>query len=69
GKTITGTVTSVAPSATSGGDVVTYLVQVQFDPGALAVRVGMSANATILVESPQGVIQVPNRAIKSQGPF
>ncbi|HYO50904.1 MAG TPA: efflux RND transporter periplasmic adaptor subunit, partial [Chloroflexia bacterium] len=69
GKTMTGTVTSVAPSATSGGDVVTYLVQVQFNPDALAVRVGMSANATILVESRQGVIQVPNRAIKSQGPF
>jgi len=48
--------------------VVTYLVQVQFNPGKLPVKVGMSANADIQVEQHEGVLQVPNRAIKSQGP-
>ena len=45
----------------------TYQVDVQFNPGDLAVKTGMSANATITVESHQGVIQVPTRAIKTQG--
>jgi HlyD family secretion protein len=66
-KTITGTVTMVSTVATSGQDVVTYLVQVEFDPGSLPVKVGMSANANIRVERREGVIQVPNRALGPQG--
>ncbi|HET9493405.1 MAG TPA: HlyD family efflux transporter periplasmic adaptor subunit, partial [Chloroflexia bacterium] len=66
-QTITGMVTSVSPVATSGQDVVTYRVSVQFDPGDLAVKVGMSANASILVERREGVIMVPNRALQTVG--
>jgi HlyD family secretion protein len=66
-QTITGTVKSVSPVATSGQDVVTYRVSVQFDPGDLAVKVGMSANASILVERREGVLMVPNRALQTVG--
>jgi multidrug efflux pump subunit AcrA (membrane-fusion protein) len=66
---ITGTVTSVSPVATSGQDVVNYKVQVTFNPADLPVKVGMSANAAITVETRQNVMQVPNRAITTQGPL
>jgi HlyD family secretion protein len=67
GQTITGTVTSVASVATSSNNVVTYLVQVGFNPGDAPVKVGMSANAAIVVDSREGVMQVPSRAIQSLG--
>ncbi|HEX2510691.1 MAG TPA: hypothetical protein VHK66_09250, partial [Microvirga sp.] len=62
-----GTVTSISPVATSGQDVVTYKVSVEFEPGDLAVKVGMSANASILVERREGVLMVPNRALQTAG--
>jgi HlyD family secretion protein len=65
---ITGTVAYVATAATSGQDVVTYLVRVRFEPGAAPIKVGMSATANITVETHKDVIQVPNRALTSQGP-
>jgi HlyD family secretion protein len=68
GQVITGTVESVAPTATEEQNVVTYLVQVAFNPGDVPVKVGMSASATITVERHTNVIQVPTRAIQSQGP-
>ena len=40
-----------------------------FNPGDLGVKVGMSADASIRVERRENVIQVPNRALKSQGPY
>jgi multidrug efflux pump subunit AcrA (membrane-fusion protein) len=59
----------VSPVANSGSDAVTYSVKVSFNPGTLSVKVGMSANATIRVERKENAVQVPNRAIKQQGPF
>ena len=67
GKTITGTITSVATVASVDQNVVTYLVEVQLHPDALPVKVGMSGTAGIQVEQRTGVLQVPNRAIKSTG--
>lgn len=64
-----GVVESIAPTPTSGQSVVTYLVQVGFDPGTAGVQVGMSADLSIEVERHAGVIQVPNRAISSLGPI
>ncbi|HYP40971.1 MAG TPA: HlyD family efflux transporter periplasmic adaptor subunit [Chloroflexia bacterium] len=69
GQTITGTVSSVSPIANSGSDAVTYAVKVTFNPGTLSIKVGMSANATIRLERKANAVQVPNRAIKQQGPF
>src|SRR5262249_12482042 len=40
--TIQGTVATIAPSATVQQNVVTYPVQVEFDPGTTPVKVGMS---------------------------
>jgi HlyD family secretion protein len=68
-QTITGTVTSIATAADNSSGVVTYLVQVHFDPGTLPVKVGMSANASIRVAHHAGVLQVPNRAIHTTGPL
>jgi HlyD family secretion protein len=63
-----GTVASVAPTADEQQNVVTYLVQITFDPGDSAVKVGMSASASIEVERYANVIQVPSRAIQTEGP-
>jgi HlyD family secretion protein len=65
--TLTGTVTSVAPVATTEQNVVTYDVQVAFDPGATAVKVGMSATADIQVDQATGALLVPSRAIQTSG--
>lgn len=67
GKVLTGTVSTVSNVATTNQDVVTYQVDVQFDPARQAIKTGMSANATIVVESHKNVIEVPTRAIKTQG--
>jgi RND family efflux transporter MFP subunit len=63
----TGTVSEVSNVSTTSQDVVTYAVNVQFNPGTQPVKTGMSATAKIVVESHAGVIQVPTRAITTQG--
>jgi HlyD family secretion protein len=67
--TLNGVVESIAPTPTSGQSVVTYLVQVRFDPGAAGVKVGMSADLSIEVERHAGVLQAPSRAISASGPI
>ncbi|HEU5099635.1 MAG TPA: HlyD family efflux transporter periplasmic adaptor subunit [Roseiflexaceae bacterium] len=66
--TLTGTVESIAPTATSGQSVVSYLIRVRFEPGTADVRVGMSADVSVEVERHAGVVQAPSRAITSNGP-
>ena len=67
---MTGTVASIASAPTdASSDVVTYKVEVVFDAGERGVKGGMSADASIRVDRHENVIQVPNRAIKTQGPF
>jgi HlyD family secretion protein len=65
--TLTGTVTSVAPVATEDQNVVTYAVQIEFEPGDTAVKVGMSATADIQVDQTTGALLVPSRAIQTSG--
>jgi HlyD family secretion protein len=67
GVTLNGVVESIAPVATSGQSVATYLVQVRFDRGATDVQLGMSADLNIEVERHAGVLQAPSRAISSAG--
>jgi macrolide-specific efflux system membrane fusion protein len=69
GVTLKGVVDSIAPTATSGQSVVTYLVQVRFDPDTAGVQVGMSADLNIEVERHTGVLQAPSRAITTVGPI
>lgn len=67
GTTVAGTVEAIAPTSTVQQNVVTYLVQVTFDPGATPVKLGMSATATITVQQVKDALLVPGRAIQTQG--
>jgi HlyD family secretion protein len=65
--TLTGTVTAIAPIGTAEQGLVYYPVQVAFDAGASEVKVGMTTNATIVVETHVGVLQVPSGALRGSG--
>lgn len=63
GRTLTGTVTAVAPSADFDTGVVSYLVTVEIGRTDLPLRGGMTANTEIIQEQQENVLLVPNRAI------
>jgi HlyD family secretion protein len=65
--TLTGTVATIAPTATVSQNVVTYPVQIEFDPGATPVKIGMSATADVQVQKVDDAILVPSRAIQTSG--
>jgi HlyD family secretion protein len=44
--------------------VVTYLVTINIEPQGVLLRPGMTANATIVVEQMDGVLKVPNWAVR-----
>jgi HlyD family secretion protein len=68
GRRIPGRVAVVAPVATVQQGVVNYQVQIQVDPAqADGVRPGMTASASIVTESRENVVVVPNRAVRTQG--
>lgn len=66
-KEFNGTITSVAATGKEDQNIVTYLVQAQFDPKGAAIKIGMTANASIEVDRRDNVIQVPSAAIKDDG--
>ncbi len=60
-----GVISEIAPTAvTSGVGVVTYLVTINIDAGDVALRPGMTANATIVTDLLDNVLVVPNWAIR-----
>ena len=62
---VQGTVSEIAPTSTSTGGVVTYLVTINIDEGAAQnLRPGMSASAAITVDEIDGVLIVPNWAVR-----
>jgi RND family efflux transporter MFP subunit len=64
-RTLTGTVTSIAPSAvTDTGGVVSYIVRVDLDPTDAPLLSGMTATVDIVVEQLEGVLRIPNWAIR-----
>jgi HlyD family secretion protein len=65
--TLQGKVATIAPAATVSQNVVTYPVQIEFDPGATPVKVGMSATADIQVQKVDNAILVPSRAVQTSG--
>jgi HlyD family secretion protein len=65
--TIKGTVATIAPAATVEQNVVTYPVQVEFEPGETPVKVGMSATADIQLQQISDAILVPSRAVQTSG--
>jgi multidrug efflux pump subunit AcrA (membrane-fusion protein) len=64
---LTGTVATIAPAATVSQNVVTYPVQVEFDPGDTPVKVGMSATADIQIQRIDDAILAPSRAVQTSG--
>ena len=65
--TIKGKVATVAPAATTSQNVVTFPVQIEFDPSQTPVKVGMSATADIQLEQISNALLVPSRAIRTAG--
>jgi HlyD family secretion protein len=65
GRTITGTVTSIAPTSTSVNGAVAYQVQIGFTPGRLPVRLGMTTILNIVVASADNALLVPNQAVSA----
>jgi len=62
---LSGAVAQIAPAASTnqtGG--ISYLVTINIDPTDAALRVGMSATATIISSARQNVLLIPNRAVQ-----
>jgi macrolide-specific efflux system membrane fusion protein len=67
-QVMTGTVTFIAPKATTDQNVVAYAVTVEFaNPPDSGVRVGMTANISVVTARKQGVLLVPSRAVRGTG--
>jgi len=62
---IDGTLSRIAPSATNVQGAVAYGVEIQFVPGEVPVRLGMTANVEIVVAQAENALLVPTRAISS----
>jgi HlyD family secretion protein len=65
GLDLKGTVTQIAPAGTQSNGVVNYPVTVTLTKATDAVKTGMTANLSIVVDQRQNVLTVPNRAIKT----
>ena len=65
GKTLSGKVTSISPSAATGGSssVVTYAVQVTLDSTDATLRSGMSASISVTTASASDVLAIPAIAL------
>ncbi len=62
---VSGTISEIAPTSASSGGVVTYLVTINIDTAQSdALRPGMSASASIVVDEVANVLIVPNWAIR-----
>ncbi len=60
-----GAISEIAPTSANTGGVVTYLVTINIEPpSGVALRPGMSANASIIVEEIDDVLIVPNWAVR-----
>ena len=63
--TINAKVTDVAASATTIQGVVNYVATVSLNPSNVPLKIGMTANANIVVANKPGVLLVPNIAIRA----
>jgi HlyD family secretion protein len=62
GETFTGRLRKIASSATTQQNVATFQIEIELEPDE-RVRVGMSADARVIVREHHGVLLVPNTAI------
>jgi len=62
-----GKVIAIAPTGPVQQGVVTYLVSIEVDARNATLPAGLTASVEIVVSQRNGVLLVPNRAIKTQG--
>lgn len=68
GQVITGTVTHVAPAASSQRGATTFAAEIRLDSTAgLPLRPGMSADVTIVTAQREGVLALPRAAVQQVG--
>lgn len=67
GLSITGSVAEIDTVGTVSQGVVTYNVKISFDTQDERIKPGMSVSASIIIDSKQDVLIVPNSAVKSIG--
>ena len=65
GEGTTGQLSYIAPASTNVGGAVAFGVEISFVPGALPIRLGMTADVDIVVGSSEDALVVPNRAIEA----
>ena len=63
--TVTGKVTRINPAGTVSQGVVNYGVQVDLDPSKAALRIDMTANVRLILDTHADVLAVPGGAIRS----
>ncbi|MSQ07152.1 MAG: efflux RND transporter periplasmic adaptor subunit [Dehalococcoidia bacterium] len=65
GRTLTGTLISVAPGATNQSGVVTYPIRIRLQiPQNVQAREGLSATASIILREEKNVLVVPQQALR-----
>ena len=68
GQTIDGTLTQISPAAVTSGGTTTFLAVVAFKPpSGLVLRPGMSANVSIKTAVRNGVLLIPESALRTVG--
>ena len=65
---VTGTVTAVAATSTVVSNVVTYDVTIALDNPPV-VKVGMTADVSVVVQTVTDVLELPSAAITTTGPL
>jgi len=65
GITLTGTVANIDPTGTVSNGVVNYSVRVDLDPTEAALKLDMTANASLIGEKAENVLAVPTKAIRT----
>jgi membrane fusion protein, macrolide-specific efflux system len=66
---VAGTVTAVAPTSTVVSNVVTYDVTIALDGAPSTVKVGMTADVSVVVQTATNTLELPSAAITTTGPL
>ena len=66
---VTGTVTAVAPTSTVVSNVVTYNVTIALNSPPSTVKVGMTADVSVVVQTATNTLELPSAAITTTGPI
>jgi len=64
GVDVKGTVARISPTSKTVNGVVSYLVRVNIAPSQAALKSGMTANASIVLDKRENVLLVPNWAVR-----